>query len=172
MGPGVTLRQATTADAGAALPLIERFFAEEGFYAPPGQMRLQLLGLLADDESAVFLASQGEEAVGLATVTTSSGIELGLAAEMEDLYVLPAARGLGIGAALIDAVKGWCRARACSLVSVVVTPEGQAAHDLIGYYRRRGFVETGRTLLYAHLRGWEASGGESHSEGTDFGNEQ
>jgi aminoglycoside 6'-N-acetyltransferase I len=152
MQSGPTLRQATIADAGVALPLIERFFAEEGFHAPPGQMRRQLLGLLGDDESAVFLAWQGEEAVGVATVTTTSGIELGLSAEMEDLYVLPAARGLGVGAALIKRVKGWCRAKGCSLVSVIVTPEGQAAHDLVGYYRRRGFVETGRTILFAHLQ--------------------
>ncbi len=151
MQPGVTLRQATTADAAVALPLIERFFAEEGFHAPPGQVRRQLLGLLGEDECAVFLAWQGEEAVGVATVTTTSGIELGLSAEMEDLYVLPTARGLGVGAALIEAVKGWCRARGCSLVSVIVTPEGQAAHDLLAYYRHRGFVETGRTVLFARL---------------------
>jgi hypothetical protein len=36
---------------------------------------------------------------------------------------------------------------------VVVAPEGQAAHDLVGYYARRGFVQTGRTLLFAHLQG-------------------
>lgn len=149
------MRQATTADIGAALPLIERFFAEEGFVAPAGQMRRQLLGLLGDDECAVFLAWQGAKAVGVATVTTSSGIELGLSAEMEDLYVLPTARGLGVGAVLIEAVKGWCRSRGCSLVSVIVTPEGQAAHDLLGYYRRRGFIETGRTILFAHLRAGE-----------------
>lgn len=145
------VRQATVAEAGLAQPLIERFFAEEGFDAPPGQIRRQLLGLLGDEESAVFLAWQNETAVGVATVTTTSGIELGLSAELEDLYVLPQAREQGAGAALIEAVKGWCRGRGCSLVAVVVTPDGQAAHDLIGYYRRRGFVETGRTLLFAHL---------------------
>lgn len=158
MQTGVTLRQATAADAGVALPLIERFFAEEGFAAPPGQMRRQLLGLLNDDECAVFLAWWGEQAVGVATVTTTSGIELGLSAEMEDLYVLPAARGQGIGAALIEAVKGWCRSRGCSLVAAIVTPEGQAAHDLVGYYRRRGFVETGRTILFAPLEAGQREG--------------
>jgi GNAT superfamily N-acetyltransferase len=43
-------------------------------------------------------------------------------------YVLPEARGAGAGAALIEAVKAWCRKRGCTLVLVVVTPEGQAAH--------------------------------------------
>jgi aminoglycoside 6'-N-acetyltransferase I len=157
MQPNVILRQATVADLERALPLVERFFAEEGFVASPEQMRDQLAGLLAGDDSAVFLAWLDDEAVGIATVTTTSGIELGLSAELEDLYVLPQARGLGVGAVLIKAVKGWCRARGCSLVAVVVTPEGQATHDLIGYYRRRGFQETGRTLLFAYLDGQDWS---------------
>lgn len=151
MQPKVIPRQATVAELESALPLVECFFAEEGFVALPEQMRDQLAGLLGGDDSAVFLAWLGGEAVGVATVTTTSGIELGLSAEMEDLYVRPEARGLGVGAALIEAVKEWCQARGCSLLAVVVTPEGQAAHDLIGYYRQCGFQETGRTLLYAYL---------------------
>ena len=147
----IRLRQATPAELEAALLLVARFFAEEGFSASPEQMRRQLDGLIAGDDSAVFLAWLDGKALGVATVTTTSGIELGLSAELEDLYVLPQARGLGAGAALIEEVKGWCRARGCSLVAVVVTPEGQAAHDLTGYYRRLGFEETGRTLLYAYL---------------------
>jgi aminoglycoside 6'-N-acetyltransferase I len=153
----VTIRQATGTEFEFALPLVERFFAEEGFQAPPGQIAVQLAALLDDEESAVFLAWRDDRAgepnvVGVATVTTTSGIELGLSAELEDLYVLPEARGLGAGAALIEAVKGWCRSRGCSLVSVVVTPEGQAAHDLFSYYRARGFEETGRTLMFAYLQ--------------------
>jgi aminoglycoside 6'-N-acetyltransferase I len=133
------------------LPLIERFFVEEGFHTPSVQIREHLIGLLADPESAVFLARQGTRPIGVATVTTSRGIELGLSAELEDLYVLPEARKQGAGHALIEAVREWCRRQGCTLVSVVVTPEGQAAHDLMGYYREQGFEETGRTLLFYHL---------------------
>jgi aminoglycoside 6'-N-acetyltransferase I len=139
------------ADFQITLPLLERFFAEEGFQTPPGQIGEQLAILLGDDESAVFLAWLGDRAVGVATVTTTSGLELGLSAELEDLYVLPEARGSGAGGALIEAVKAWCRAQGCTLVSVIVTPEGQAAHNLVEYYRGRGFEETGRTLLFARL---------------------
>lgn len=145
------IEQATVADLEAALPLLARFFAEEGFRAPPDQIRGQLRHLLSDARSAVFLAWHHGKPIGVATVTTTQGIELGLSAELEDLYVLPEERGSEVGRALIQAVADWCRARGCSLVSVVVTPEGQAAHDLIGYYRVRGFEETGRTLLFYHL---------------------
>jgi aminoglycoside 6'-N-acetyltransferase I len=144
-------RQATSSDLEPALALLECFFAEEGFQIPLAQMRTRLGNMLKDDGSAVFLVWLGDEAVGVATVTTSSGIEFGLSAELEDLYVLPEARGSGVGGALIAAVKDWCRARGCTLVSVVVAPEGQVARNLIEYYDRRGFKETARTLMFAHL---------------------
>jgi GNAT superfamily N-acetyltransferase len=147
----VLVQQAGADELEAALPLIERFFQEEGFHTPPGQIPVQLLGLLQDPESSVFLARWNGRAVGVVTVTTTEGIELGLSAEMEDLYVLPEMRRTGVGRALIEAVADWCRQRGCSLVSVIVTPEGQAAHNLISYYRSRGFQETGRTVLFRHL---------------------
>lgn len=143
--------RATLANLDAVAGLIERFFHEEGFCTPREQIRRQVERLVCDSESAVFLAWEEGRPVGVATVTTTEGIELGLSAELEDLYVLPEARGSGAGRALVGVVAGWCRARGCSLVSVTVTPEGQAAHDLIGYYRALGFEETGRMLLYHRL---------------------
>jgi aminoglycoside 6'-N-acetyltransferase I len=153
----VQIGQARLGDFEAALSLLVRFFDEEGFRTPRKQIRRQIDHLLRDPESAVFLAWQQSRPIGVATVTTSKGIELGLSAEMEDLYVLPEMRGKGTGRALIGAVADWCRRRGCSLVSVVVTPEGQATHDLIGYYRAQGFEETGRTLLFHHLAKARAS---------------
>jgi aminoglycoside 6'-N-acetyltransferase I len=147
----VSIRRATKAEFEVTLPLLERFFAEEGFETTSAQIRAGLVGLLSDEESAVFVAWQDAEAVGVATVTTSSGIEFGLSAELEDLYVDPEVRGRGVGGKLIEAVKSWCRSKRCTLVAAMVTPEGQDAHDLVGYYATHGFRETGRTLLYAYL---------------------
>jgi aminoglycoside 6'-N-acetyltransferase I len=157
----VVIEQATLAEFEAVLPLLEQFFAEEGFYTPQAQIGAELLELIGARDSAVFLARQDERPVGVATVTTTRGIELGISAELEDLYVLPEARGIGVGSALIEEVKGWCTSRECSLVAVVVTPEGQAAHDLMAYYRGRGFEDTGRKLLFAHLE-------SAHAEHTDW----
>jgi aminoglycoside 6'-N-acetyltransferase I len=148
----VEIERVTLAEFEVVLPLLERFFAEEGFDTSQAQIGAELVELIGAPGSAVFLARQDERPVGVATVTTTRGIELGMSAELEDLYVVPEVRGTGVGGALIEAVKEWCRSRGCSLVVVVVTPEGQAAHDLMAYYRRRGFQETGRTLLFAHLQ--------------------
>jgi aminoglycoside 6'-N-acetyltransferase I len=141
------VRQASRADLDAALPLLQWFFAEEGFATPPDLIRERLGAMLADPGNGLFLAWLGAETVGVATVTTSSGIEFGLGAELEDLYVHPDVREIGVGTALIEAVIAWCQARGCTVVEVVVTPEGQATHDLVGYYRARGFEETGRVIL-------------------------
>jgi aminoglycoside 6'-N-acetyltransferase I len=160
----VAIERVTLAEFKVVLPLLERFFAEEGFDIPRAQIGERLVELIDASDSAVFLARLGESPVGVATVTTSTGIEFGLSAELEDLYVVPKARGAGVGSALIGAVEGWCRSRGCSLVAVVVTPEGQAVHNLVDYYSGRGFQESGRTLLYAHLQPERAEGTDDWEE--------
>jgi aminoglycoside 6'-N-acetyltransferase I len=135
-----------------ALHLLGRFFDEEGFSTPADEMRASLHTMVTGPGSAVFLAWQWAKAVGVATVTTSVGIEYGRAAELEDLYVLPAARRSGVAGALIDAVRVWCRAQGCTTLLVTVTREGEAAHKLMDFYQRRGFVNTGRVILEQRLR--------------------
>ncbi|MDP9371329.1 MAG: GNAT family N-acetyltransferase, partial [Chloroflexota bacterium] len=118
------VRRASPEEADEAFALLRRFFAEEGFTTPPEILRERFAVLLADQSGAVFLARRGEVAVGVATVTTTFGLEFGRSAELEDLYVLPHARDEGAGRALIDAARGWCRGLGCTTLGVVVTPEG------------------------------------------------
>jgi len=131
----------------AALCLLERFFREEGFSARTQDMRASLRTMMTAADSAVFLAWRGAESVGVATVTTSVGVEYGRSAELEDLYVLPAERGKGVASALVEAVCAWCREMEVSAVLVTVTPEGEEEHNLLDYYQRRGFVNTRRLIL-------------------------
>jgi aminoglycoside 6'-N-acetyltransferase I len=130
-----------------AFYLLERFFREEGFGTPAEAMRSSLRTMLVNPNSAVFVARQEGNAVGVATVTTSVGIEYGRSAELDDLYVLPEARGRGIAGTMIEAVCSWCRGEGVTAVLVTVTQEGEANHQLLDYYRRRGFTNTGRLIL-------------------------
>ncbi len=152
------IERCTPRDESAAADLLARFFAEEGFDTPPDRLRARLALLLAEPGSAVFLAWEGGRAIGVATVTTVIGLEFGRSAELEDLYVLPEARGRGVAGALIDAARAWCRERDCAVLAVVVTPAGQAERGLLDFYARRGFRASGRVLLYDDLG--EAAGGE------------
>jgi aminoglycoside 6'-N-acetyltransferase I len=147
----VSIRQIGLESYEAAFALLERFFREEGFDTPERDMRPSLSTLLVDPNSTVFLAEEGGRAVGVATVTSSVGVEYGRSAELEDLYVLPQARGRGVGKGLIEAVRAWCRRKGCTALQVVVTPEGEARHRLTDFYRRRGFAHTGRVILEVRL---------------------
>jgi GNAT superfamily N-acetyltransferase len=72
---------------------------------------------------------------------------------MDDLYVLPEARGQGIAGSLIAAVRAWCQDHDVTVLAITVTPEAQEAHDLVTFYRKQGFYDTGRKLLYAEVSG-------------------
>lgn len=152
MATPVDIHQVKADEFEAAFFLLERFFREEGFDTPAEAMRASLHAMLHDQGCAVFLAWLEGEAVGVATVTTSLGIEYGRSAELDDLYVLPQARGRGIASALIEAVCSWCREQGVTAVLVTVTPQGATEHKLLDYYARRGFANTGRLILERALR--------------------
>lgn len=130
-----------------AFYLLERFFSEEGFDTSAEVMRSALQAMISDPRSAVFVAKYKEKSIGVATVTTSVGIEYGRSAELEDLYVLPEARGCGIASALIEEVCEWCVSEDVAVLLVTVTPEGDEEHMLLDYYQRRGFTNRGRLIL-------------------------
>lgn len=147
MAAPIDVRQVGIDEFDEALYLLERFFREEGFDTPAEAMRPSLRAMIAGPGSAVFAARLEGRAVGVATVATAVGIEYGRSAEIDDLYVLPQARGRGIAGALIEAVCGWCRGEGVTVVLVTVTPEGETKHKLLDYYQRRGFTNTGRLIL-------------------------
>ena len=155
MNASIRIQQIGLESSDAAFRLLQRFFREEGFSTPAEEMASSVRTMLTHPGSAVFLASRGSEALGVATVTTSVGIEYGRSAELDDLYVLPSARGMGIAGALIDAVCDWCRDQGCTTVLATITPQGETTHGLLGFYQRRGFINTGRVILERPLRASE-----------------
>jgi GNAT superfamily N-acetyltransferase len=145
------------ATIAVALDLLGRFFAEEGFTTPPDAQRRGLAEMLADPlRCAAVLAFRVEggarRPVGLATAAWMASVEHTRAAELEDLYVVPAERGRGVAGALIEAVVRWSRQRGCATLLVTVTPDGELSHGLTGFYTRRGFADEYRKLLALDLR--------------------
>ena len=112
------------------------------------------LALLVLEDGSVFrgrsIGCDGQT-VGVATVSSEFGIELGWWAEMGDLYVVPAARGQGVAKALVEAAEGWMKVRGIAGYQVTVTPVGQEHHGLMEYYRKQGFDSEGRLLLFKQL---------------------
>lgn len=148
----ISIKQATSEDFPRILPLLAQFFEDDRFDTALEKLPTALTAMLNDPDSAIFMACRGADAIAVATVTTTSqGLEFNRYAELEDLYVLPQARQTGIGGALIDQVKQWCRQIGCSVLSVVVTPDAQATHNLTAYYQKHGFQPSYRSTLFYHF---------------------
>lgn len=61
-------------------------------------------------------------------------------AEVVSMWVRPAARGLGVGQALVESAAGWAKARVHETLYLWVTESNSAARKL---YERCGFTPTG-----------------------------
>lgn len=151
-----TPRLAQVTDAGELAGLLHDFNTE--FSTPtPGAAVLagRLRTLLAGTRSFAVLA--GEPAAGLALVTLRPNVWYdGPVALLDELYVVPAQRGRGIGSALVAAVLERCEGRGADALEINVD-EGDV--DARRFYERHGFScadpDTGERALcyFAELGG-------------------
>jgi hypothetical protein len=72
----------------AAVDLLARFFAEEGFATSPAGIAPTLADMPADGSCWSALAVEAAAPVGVVTVTTMRYVEWGLLGEIGDIYVL------------------------------------------------------------------------------------
>jgi aminoglycoside 6'-N-acetyltransferase I len=105
----------------------------------------------SDDARIAVVCGADDEIVGFAITTLTFGLEYGLLAELEDLFVVPACRRTGIGRTLIDDSVDWARSRGCRVLELVVAPNGANVDHLFAYYARQGFMNEGRQILSRDL---------------------
>jgi len=145
------IRPAAPGDLDDLTRLLGLLFALEADFAPDeARQRRGLAAMLADpDRRAVLVAERGGAVAGMITgqllVSTAEG---GPAVLAEDLVVAEAARGAGLGRALVEALEGWARERGASRVQLLVDEENLAA---LGFYRRLGWRPTQLRALRRHL---------------------
>jgi ribosomal protein S18 acetylase RimI-like enzyme len=106
--------------------------------ADPDHWRRYIAGWPESSEHAVLVAEDdgGWWGMTVADRRTSSPHR----AHLYGMWVDPARRGEGIGAALVEAVVGWARELGVGTVKLGVTETNPAA---IALYRRAGFEPTG-----------------------------
>jgi len=88
------------------------------------------LAALVDDEAALLLAGQIDgTTVGYAAVTLHELHDARIVGHLTDLYVMPDARGVGIGEAMMHAVNDWCGAQGCVGVDSIALPGDRATKN-------------------------------------------
>jgi aminoglycoside 6'-N-acetyltransferase I len=145
------VRAAGPADLDAVLALATAFYTEEGFTTPADELRTNLTRLLSSTTARTAVAVFQRDFAAFAITTTSFGLESGLIAELQDLYVTPGARRNGIAGQLIDDSARWARQCGCRYLELVVAPNGRDVNHLDTYYRNRGFHDDGRRLIARDL---------------------
>ncbi|HDS63926.1 MAG TPA: GNAT family N-acetyltransferase [Methanofollis liminatans] len=77
-----------------------------------------------------IVATEGERAVGMGRAISDGCSD----AYLQDIVVLPACRGKGIGAAILEALVAFCRERGLTWIGLIAQP-GTAP-----FYEREGFA--------------------------------
>ena len=125
--------------------MAEAFYAEDGFTTPSSELRTNLEQLITSSAARVAIADASAP-IGFAITTTSFGLENGLIAELEDLYVHPDHRRRGVATLLISDSAGWALQGGAKHLEVVIAPNGLDVSHLHAYYDKLGFRDEGRTL--------------------------
>jgi len=147
----VEIRVATSEDVRVLTTLARAFYDEDGFATTDAELVRNFEVLLAADYAYLVLATHHDRPVAFALSTSAFTLESGVVVELQDLYVVPAARARGVGSRLIEDAARWARTQGATLLEVVIAPNGQDVTHLDDYYRRRGFVDEGRRLLSRRL---------------------
>jgi ribosomal protein S18 acetylase RimI-like enzyme len=146
----VTIDVVREDDIDDLLPLMRAY--SEFYGAPPDDVRLLGIArmLIGEPHEGVQFIARGDggDPLGFATVyMTWETLDAGRLAVMNDLFVAPAGRGRGLGAALIDECLRFAGERGAGKLAWQTAPDNDAAQRL---YERVGAVR--ENWIDYHLR--------------------
>lgn len=142
------IRAATPADAPRIAALVEQYWRFEGIDGFERERVEALLHrALADERLARgWVAELEAELCGYVLAVLVFSLEHGgLMAEIDEFFVLPRARSVGLGSALLDAAERALREAGCVRIQLQLGTENAAGR---AFYRRHGYGErSGYELL-------------------------
>jgi GNAT superfamily N-acetyltransferase len=132
-------RVAEVADARRVAALLDAFNREFATPTPgPDVLTARLRTLLAGDAVVAFVSGEPPVAVALVTLRPSVWYDRAVAL-LDELYVVPALRGQGIGSALLALVEATARQHGAELLEINVDGEDTDARR---FYERHGYTNT------------------------------
>lgn len=148
-GTPLTLQPVTQDDVEPLLAMARAFHAEDGHALSDAGARAVHAVCAGDPMAAAwFLCADGAR-VGYAVLTFGFSIEHGgRDGFIDDLYLLPQARGRGLGTAAMAMLEEVAAARGVQALHLEVARDNPRAEAL---YRRRGYGITDRKLMSKRL---------------------
>lgn len=133
----VSIREATPADASVIVRLIGEHAASSG--EQTSLTEAYITTYLANSASKILLAKAQNRVVGLLSYSIRPDLfHAALSCYLEELIVEEAARGEGVGSALVTELFLRLTSLACAEVSVAVMPDNARA---IKFYRTHGLLD-------------------------------
>ena len=128
------------------MPALARLATQLGYPAQAEEMHERLARVTDDVAGTVLVAASAHgEVLGWTHVVERLNLEESPFAELAGLIVADGARGLGIGAALLQAAEQWALARGLARLRVRSNVLRERAH---AFYRRAGYVERKRQIVF------------------------
>ena len=145
-------KPATSDDVETLLVMMRDLYAHDGL-APldEGVARRALLGVIGDGTlGRVFLILRANEVAGYAVLTFGYSLEFhGRDAFVDEIYLRPEYRGLGIGKRALQFLTEVCIAEGVNALHLEVERENTSAQMV---YRKFGFEDHDRYLMTKWLR--------------------
>lgn len=136
-----SIRAAAPADAAALAALL----GELGYPATAEEVAARLTRLREPHDVVLVTLEEGGAVRGLLGLHRLTTLHAAApACYITALVVAAAARGRGIGRALLDAAESWARRAGCSRIVVTSAEHRAAAH---AFYERAGYQHTGRRFV-------------------------
>lgn len=142
----IVFRPVTSSDLDALLPVIRQFHADERIDWNEARLRSAMQALLDQPHHGRLMlierdgAPAGYFAIGFC-FSLEFGGRFGL---LDELYVVPAQRGGGIGKRALEEAEAVCRAEGLPCVRLEVGDDNPHAR---GIYHRNGYAEHPRRLM-------------------------
>ncbi|MBI2949894.1 MAG: GNAT family N-acetyltransferase [Verrucomicrobia bacterium] len=140
------MRRASIADVEQLVTMMVEFYSESPYTLNPQRAVDAFTALLADERLGhVWFIQANSRDVGCVVVTLCYSMEHGgLTAIVDDFFVRPTFRGLGLGKAALAEIRDFCASQGVRALHVETGRDNPAA---LAVYRRAGFIDTDRLHL-------------------------
>ncbi len=135
------MRKASLADVEHLVTMMAEFYSDSSYTLNPRRATAAFTALLADERLGhVWFIQSNSADVGYVVVTLCHSMTFGgMAAVVDDFFIQPAFRGVGLGKAAMEEVRSYCVNHGVRAIHVETGRDNAAA---LAVYRRAGFVDT------------------------------